>query len=290
VEDLALPAVRFLHYAAALQLFGVAVFQLLLAPAGLRRQLDRAAARVAVPSAWLLVGTALGWLAGTTAGMGSGWADAFNPDVLALVLTATAFGRVWAFEIVISILLAVVLSAPRWRGTWLLSALLSGLALASLGLVGHAATGEGMLGFLNRASQAIHLLASGFWVGSLLPLLFCLKALGDPDHEGAAQTALHRFSGFGHLAVALVIATGLINGWLIMGGPPWAGTAYQWLLLSKVVVVLVMISLAIVNRYVFVPAMQRGGLARLRLGTIAEMILTALVLALVSWLGTLPPT
>lgn len=62
-----------------------------------------------------------------------------------------------------------------------------------------------------------------------------------------------------------------------------------WLLLIKVLVVATMVLLAIVNRYAFVPALERGGLYRLRLGTLAEIALTAVVLGLVSWIGVTAP-
>ena len=53
----------------------------------------------------------------------------------------------------------------------------------------------------------------------------------------------------------------------------------------------IMIVLAIVNRYVFMPAIPNGGpgLNQLRLGTIAEIVLSGGVIGLVSILGALSP-
>ena len=66
---------------------------------------------------------------------------------------------------------------------------------------------------------------------------------------------------------------------------------YQELLLAKVSIVGIMIVLAIVNRYVFMPAIPNGGpgLNQLRLGTIAEIVLSGGVIGLVSTLGALSP-
>ena len=66
---------------------------------------------------------------------------------------------------------------------------------------------------------------------------------------------------------------------------------YQELLLAKVSIVGIMIVLAIVNRYVFMPAIPNGGpgLNQLRLGTIAEIVLSGGVIGLVSILGALSP-
>ena len=52
-----------------------------------------------------------------------------------------------------------------------------------------------------------------------------------------------------------------------------------------------MIVFAIVNRYVFMPAIPNGGpgLNQLRLGTIAEIVLSGGVIGLVSILGALSP-
>ena len=130
---------------------------------------------------------------------------------------------------------------------------------------------------MNRTSQVLHLLASGFWIGSLVPLLFCLRAMLNSEHAAGAQAALQRFSGLGHFAVAIVIATGLANGWLLLRDTGIDLTSpYQQLLLAKVSIVGIMIVLAIVNRYVFMPAIPNGGpgLNQLRFGTIAEIVLS----------------
>ena len=67
--------------------------------------------------------------------------------------------------------------------------------------------------------------------------------------------------------------------------------SYQELLLAKISIVGIMIVLAIVNRYVFMPAIPNGGpgLNQLRLGTIAEIVLSGGVIGLVSILGALSP-
>ena len=289
--DFALDVVRLIHYAAALQLFGVCVFQSLMAPAELRRHLDVSSRALALPSAWLLLLSAISWLALMAGTMGEGWSDAIDPNVLFLVLRATAFGTVWAWQLLFAFLLVLVLSFRR-EGKWLWTTLLASLALGSLGLIGHATIGVGAMGILNRTSQVLHLLASGFWIGSLVPLLFCLRAMLNSEHAAGAQAALQRFSGLGHFAVAIVIATGLANGWLLLrdAGIDLA-SLYQQLLMAKVSIVGVMIVLAIVNRYVFMPAIPNGGpgLNQLRLGTIAEIVLSGGVIGLVSILGTSSP-
>jgi hypothetical protein len=54
------------------------------------------------------------------------------------------------------------------------------------------------------------------------------------ERGAAAQAALQRFSGLGHFAVAIVIATGLVNGWLLLRDTGIDVTSpYQGLLLAK---------------------------------------------------------
>lgn len=289
--DFALDVVRFIHYAAALQLFGVCVFQSLMAPAELRRHLDVSSRALALASAWLLLLSAVSWLALMAGTMGEGWSDAVDPAVMFLVLRATAFGTVWIGQLLVAFLLVLVLSSRR-EGRWLWTTLLAGLALGGLGLIGHATIGVGAMGIVNRTSQVLHLLASGFWIGSLVPLLFCLRAMLGREHAAPARVALQRFSGLGHIAVAMVIATGLANGWLLLRDTGIDPTSlYQKLLLAKVAIVGIMIVLAVVNRYVFMPAIPDGGpgLNQLRLGTIAEIVLSGGVIGLVSVLGALSP-
>ena len=137
-------------------------------------------------------------------------------------------------------------------------ALCSALLLVSLAFIGHAAMHEGTLGALHRANHAVHLLAAGYWFGSLAPLLVCLRYLQPPQWRSDAITTLIRFSRWGHLAVAAVIVTGIVNSLIILGGWPLnLGSPYQRLLLIKTALVALMVMVALANRYAIVPAMSR---------------------------------
>lgn len=289
--DVLLEAGRLLTYAAALQLFGVAAFQQWLARPPLRAVLERKARRTAILSAVLLVIGELAWLVATTGTMGDGWASAFDPATLWLVLSATAFGRVWGPQLLLATILLVI--ALSGRGRWMALAIASGIALCGLGLVGHAAIGAGVIGVLNRISQALHLVSSGLWIGSLIPLLFCLRLFRDPAHAAEADLALRRFSGLGHVAVAVLLLSGVANSWFVLNASAIdLAEPYQYLLLAKVAIAAVMVCLATINRYVFLPKIPNNGpgLRQLAHGTIAEIVLGAGVLGLVSVIGTLSPT
>jgi putative copper resistance protein D len=223
--------------------------------------------------------------------MGDGWADTWRLDVWWAVL-GTTFGEVWRWHLGISLLALLSLWLAEPRRTQIL-ALLSTLLLVSMAFIGHAAMHDGALGALHRFNHALHLLAAGYWFGSLLPLLVCLRYLAQPQIRSDAVTTLIRFSRWGHLAVALVLLTGVINGLIILGNWPLdIDSPYQRLLLFKTALVALMVMVALANRYAIVPAMssmpqlaQRG----LVLACWIEVGLGAGVLLLVSLFATYAP-
>jgi len=232
------------------------------------------------------------WLLVESGEMGGDWADAIDPETIKSVLLETAFGYVWRAHIVLS--LALVLAA-LWRSPQppALIAPLAGVFLASLGFVGHAAMREGAIGLAERANQALHLLAGGFWLGALPPLLFCLARYRDGGRERDAATALRRFSGLGHVAVAVVLATGLVNTYMILGRwPTDFSSPYQACLAAKIALVALMALLALYNRYRLVPRLATAlepNLALLTRTTLAELALGGAVLGLVSAFATFAP-
>jgi len=235
--------------------------------------------------------TTLAWLSLAAGSMGEGWADAWSPESIGAALFDTEFGRVWQWRLGFAAVLLGILTTGR-LDRWPVTALLAALLLGSLGLVGHAAMHAGALGFLNRASHTLHLLAAGFWLGSLVPLLACLRKLMDPALGADASLALRRFSDLAHIAVATVLATGMVNTWLVLGAWPInVASPYQELLLAKIGLVALMIGLAIVNRYFLVPRLRSapGALRLLGSITIAEVAIGLGVIAFISIIGTLAP-
>lgn len=223
--------------------------------------------------------------------MGDGWSDAFSAQTISLVLIETSFGRVWEWHLLFC-LVALIAATLRHSRAWLLLLVAATFALGSLGCIGHAAIDTGGLGILDKASHILHVLSTGFWVGSLAPLLYCLREINRPEHGADADSALRRFSGLGHLAVAIVLGSGISNTWFVLrDAMPNPNSPYQQLLGAKILIALTMVILAIVNRYVFVPRIPDNGPGARQLahGTVAEMVLSAALVGIVSVLGTLPP-
>src|SRR3569833_2568934 len=109
--ETALSIARFLHYSAAIQLFGTAVFETWIATPALSASLLSTSRRIAVFNAWLLFISALGWLAFETGNMGEGWADVVNPSTTWLVVTATGFKQVWIVNLALGAVAIVVAHA-----------------------------------------------------------------------------------------------------------------------------------------------------------------------------------
>jgi putative copper resistance protein D len=190
-------------------------------------------------------------------------------------------------------MLLMLAFAMHWKSRMPVVAVGAALGLAALTLTGHASMDQGWRLIVHRGNDIVHLLSGGAWLGALIPFLIVLKRLGATELHGAAQLALRRFSTAGHVAVALVLATGLANTGLTLGRWPadWS-SSYQMLLGLKIAAVCMMVTLAIVNRYGFVPAIAHrphAAIRAIRLASMAEILVGAAVIGLVAVFGMLDP-
>jgi putative copper export protein len=101
---------------------------------------------------------------------------------------------------------------------------------------------------------------------------------------GREVAILQRFSQASLLAVALLLATGMINGWLMVG--TWQNLTNTWngkLLLGKLLIVTIMIGVGAFNRFLLMPRIHDlPVMFRTLRGTIvAESFLGLLVLCIV---------
>ncbi|WP_299541019.1 copper homeostasis membrane protein CopD [uncultured Herbaspirillum sp.] len=223
--------------------------------------------------------------------LGDGWADAWRFDMLAAVANGTSIGTAWWFQLVaVSLLLLSVTQSDRMRLLACLGG--SGIVLASLALTGHAVMNEGGEGLLHQANDLLHVWSVGAWMGALPIVLLILSGQYRCAYPELVSVILRRFSNVGHAVVALVLLTGLVNTILILGRLPLDfHFRYQALLTIKIMVAGFMVAIAVFNRYVLVPTMrqQRNALHRIRLLTMAEILLSCFALVLLAWLGMLQP-
>lgn len=305
--DALIPAARAVNFLCAMLLLGETFFVLLVAPsspgaraAGARRTSPRTLGVLACSLAGGVV-SAIAWLAAEAVVM-SGLAvrRALDRGTMSVVLGETTFGRVWLFRFALAIAFAIVLFAlarvPSGRHARRLSTVALVVAagyLCALAWSGHAGASAGPQRAVHLASDALHLLAAGLWLGALPALLRLLG--GSPPPLVDAVRAVGRFSTLGLTAVVVLIASGAVNAWFLVGSiPALFETDYGRLLLVKLVFVAAMVSLAAVNRMVLTPrlAYPDGGAMRLlRRNAVLEIAIGIAVVSVVAVLGiTVPAT
>ena len=271
-------------------LFGVACFTLY-AGAGLVRDQPGFTAwrrgRLAL-MALVALASGAGWLALTAAGMSGAPSDATSPSAIASVVTDTAFGKLWAVRM--AGCGALLLLPFVRRLAWLLP-ITAAAVLASLAWTGHGGLPDGTtLGRIHTAADAAHLLAAGAWIGALWALGWMVLRL---PRATVTSSALSRFSGVGQLVVAVLIATGIVNAYVILGHVEalWT-TRYGRLLALKLLAFAGMLALAGLNRWVLTPRLAGGTAAaasRLRWHILCEQALSFVVLGVVAVIGTSDP-
>ena len=280
---------RFAHFSALMLLFGCTMYSVLLTPGRLGQVLARRLQWVWLPAVWVSLISA-GLLFTAQAGlMGDGWLDTVKPSVWLAVLE-TQFGAVWIWQLVLA-LVAVVVMAVKPNKIQALLLLLTLAQLILLAGVGHATLQEGIMGAIQRVNHIIHLLSAAFWAGGLLPLLTCMWLARKALWHQSAISAMMRYSRYGHLAVAAVIITGVVNSLLIVGWNIPLESLYIRLLLVKILLVGLMLLLALINRYWLVPQFNRSALAQrcfIQL-TWLEILSSVAVLLLVSLFATQEP-
>jgi putative copper resistance protein D len=296
----ALIATRAIHFAATTITAGTLVFRTVIAAPVLRTEGGVADAFQAqtqrVLWASLLVTAISGavWLlvqAASITGRPVG-----DTSVIMTILDDTQIGQVAQIRFALVIALALYLARARFAGgDWL--ALAAGLGLvASLAWTGHAGATAGQAGDLHVAADALHLCAAAAWIGGLLSLLLFFAAARrtrSPDRMSLVRKATERFSIMGMVSVAVLLATGLVNAWILVGSfHALIVTEYGQLLLLKLGVFAAMLALAAANRFWLTPRLGLSDLRALRWlarNSAIELALGLAVLAIVGLLGTLHP-
>ncbi len=244
------------------------------------------------------------WLVFLTAEIGDlPIADAVSQGFAWTVLTQTQFGDDWMARLAIALLLAVLLWIPKRvpglaSATAVVCAILAAGLVASLAWAGHAAATEGFDGTIHLASDALHLVAAGAWLGALWPLAILLghaRRAGDPASAVVAYQATRRFSILGIISVAVILVTGTVNTYEMLGTfVPSLDANYDRLLLAKIGLFAAMLALAAVNRQRLTPQLssdrdRRRAMWRLERNSLLEVALGLLILGIVAVLGRISP-
>jgi putative copper resistance protein D len=303
-----LVVVRGVHFAATAVMTGTLIFREVVAEAAscsarpaaiiVRTQTLRVAwIFLAVAAASGMIGLLL--VAASMSGLSFG--ESMTSDVLSTVVNETQFGRVSEIRLVLAVIIAGGLAYDQFP-------LARGLALAmSLGLTaalawtGHAGSTAGAMGILHLTADTLHLVAAAIWIGGLVSLVLLLSvSRNDQTDAGVsfARDATQRFSIMGVAIVVVILATGIVNGWILVGS--WhalIATVYGQLLILKMALFAVMLLIAAANRFWLMPRLVlRSGsepqlevVRRLACNSMIEIALALMILAIVGMLGTLHP-
>ncbi len=190
----------------------------------------------------LSLGVNIIWLSG---GEFSALAD---PDMISLVVFS--FGG--KLQVLLGLGFIFILIATRLRN-WTFASLGVLTVLGSYSLTGHTGLYEPTI--LLKPLIMIHLLIASFWAGSFVPLLILMK-----KHEELAAPTLERFGKIAAWAIPLLLVSGLTMSWFIAGGyHGLTATSYGWMLLGKLGLVILLLSLAALNKFRLVPDLSKVG-------------------------------
>ena len=310
--------VRALHFTATVMVVGITFFFAFVAEPAFRtatKDGDVAAvvrsrlAWIAATSLFIVVISGAAWLVLQGQQMSDLPLTAvFSEGTVWTVLTQTGFGQVWMARFFLAGLLAGTLllrnsgQPTNSHLLGMLAVLLGASLVGTLAWAGHAAADfDSVKGLIHLTADILHLVAAAAWVGSLVPLAVLLGAAWrncDEPSVAIAREATLRYSALGIVSVGTLLATGVVNGWVLAGNVhALVDTDYGHLLLVKVALFMLMLSIAAINRLWLTPRLvqhldsvdSRDALRRLRNNSLIEATVGAIILAIVGVLGTLPP-
>ena len=292
-------AIRFALYANLMVLFGWLLFALY----GTSHSTGGPTARQLFLLTLLAAMTSVAGMLAMTASMsGVAIIDVERGSIQAMVFE-TPMGLAWQVRMaaLAAIVALVVVRTPAAR---VAQVGFAAVALGSLAWTGHGAAGEATTGWVQLMADIVHLLAAGAWIGALVALGLML-ARSASRLTSADFVSMHRtldgFSKAGTIFVALVIVTGAINTWVLVGSLGVRlidSDQYVQLLAIKILLFSAMLGLAAMNRFRLTPTLLRdidagavpsGARQALRRSITIETGLAVSVLAIVAWLGTLVP-
>lgn len=297
--------VRTALYVDLMLLFGLPLFGLY--------SLRRAERQSVLPFRALIAGlavlglalSALG-IAALTAAMAGVSLSGIDRETLSMVITQTSIGTAWQVRTAALLMtLGFAWAAGQRTGAASFAVMTgaAGIALASLAWTGHGAASEGRGGLVHLWADIFHLLAAGAWIGGIAAfgwLLLRPVAAMTEDHLRLSHRALDRFSVIGSIVVGVIVASGLVNSYMLVGPMhvlelPF--TRYGQLLLIKLALFAAMVALAAANRFRLTPALETAlahgdavsAVAALRRSMAWEAGAALAILGLVAWMGMLAP-
>ena len=160
------------------------------------------------------------------------------------------------------------------------------ILILSFIIVGHSLS----KGIYSQILLLIHLFCISYWLGSFLPL----RQMCIIKNYKNLHVVAHNFGVYATFYVVLLILTGLIFSYLLLGGIyPIITSTYGNVLLGKIFIVSIILLLGATNKFKIVPNLKTNltvGQIELKRSIDVELILTCFVLFLTSILTTSLPT
>jgi putative copper resistance protein D len=220
------------------------------------------------------------------------------------LLTQTEFGETWLLRTLAIGLLAISLGGINhlrlvrpWAGAIVI--ILAMFLTGSLAWSGHGASTSGAIGDLHLVADVFHLVASGIWLGGLIPLaamLLLAQRAGETTWLETAAAVTRKFSLWAMASVLVLLLSGIVNTYVLVGSTSaLVGTSYGQLLLAKISLFFLMLCFAAVNRLRLTPRLAgepeypHRSIFHLARNSAIEFALGLAVLGIVGMLGTMPP-
>lgn len=232
---------------------------------------------------------------------------------LGTLLTDTRWGTAWIVQMIGFAAAAAIAAELRTRreaafapdppqgwGLGIGAALLA--AAIAVSWSAHASSGTDAS--LGVGIDAVHLVASGLWLGGLVALVTMLprarRDLGETDGLRLSAAIVVRFSGLAIACVGVLVVTGVYRALAeLRSFSDFVDTGYGQALLVKLVIFAVLLVGGAYNRLVLHPRLERAALGlrsgdggageRLRVSVTAEIVVAAALIVVVAVLVSLPP-
>jgi putative copper resistance protein D len=301
---------RAVHIGACLLLFGVFAFDRFVATAisvngkieiGSYRQKQIQFFNLILLPAILLSGIA--WFALVAMNMDG---RSLQAEILKTVWTQTQFGRVWKIRLIFwlaAVFIAIFFYFVKSNISFQKNLVWLQLCFSCILLGGLAWAGHGQeTSNWHLLADVLHLLVAGFWPAGLLPFVLLLNKLRQntgPSRWNLIAALVHRFSALSLVSVALLMTTGFINSWFLVGSlSNLLEQTYGRCLLVKIILFCFTVSIGAMNLLRLKPRLasekfpaeiSEAAATQLQFNIRVELFLGIAIVIVVAILGILPP-
>jgi copper transport protein len=209
---------------------------------------------------------------------------AVDLSLLSETLT-TQYGKMQLTRLVLLGIIGTLVSVIQFRGTWWWKigawTSLVGITL-TLSLAGHPVATNPVP--LSVGLDMLHMLAISLWVGPLLIIVYD-RNMWLANDESTSAPSLRWFSRTAGFAVPVIVVTGVLQAWFMLGGfSHILDSRYGRTLIVKVCLVVVLIALGAVSRV----AMQQKRSGSLRQSMGIEVLFGIIILTITAALVAMP--